>query len=128
MSKRSLPRPTKAELAILGILWERGPSTVREVHQEFKRSRPTGYTTTLKQMQVMAEKGLVQRDELQRAHVYRPTLAEEQTLRQVTRELLERAYGGSAEKLVMHALQAKKVSAEELANIRGLLDKLEEGR
>ncbi len=125
MVKRVPPRPTKAELAILSVLWEHGPSTVRQVHEELRRSQPTGYTTTLKQMQVMAEKGLLSRGEAGRAHVYRPTRTEERTLRAVTRDLLQRAYRGSAEKLVLHALQAKKVSSDELAKIRQLLDELE---
>ena len=126
MPKRSTPKPTDMELAILGVLWQRGPSTVREVHEELKRSEPVRYTTTLKQMQVMHEKGLLERDESGRAHVYRAGVPEERTLRQVTSELLARAFGGSAEKLVLHALQAGRVSAEELASIRRLLDELEE--
>ncbi len=128
MGERSLPQPTDAELAILRVLWERGPSTVRQVHERLSRARPTGYTTTLKLMQIMAEKRLVVRDKTARAHVYTPAAPEEQTLRQVARDLLERAFGGSAEKLVMHALQAKKVSAEELARIRELLDEFQEGK
>jgi predicted transcriptional regulator len=128
MPKKGLPIPTDAELAILAVLWQRGPSTVREVHEELKRSEPVRYTTTLKQMQIMFEKGLVARDESQRAHVYRPTIAEEGTLRQVTADLLDRAFGGSAEKLVMHALQARRASPEELENIRKLIDKIRERR
>ena len=121
MTKRRLPRPTDAEIEILKILWQRGSATVREVHEALPRVRPTRYTTTLKLMQVMTEKGLVSRDESQRAHIYQPKLPRDQTLRQLTRHLLERAFGGSAERLVMHALQAKKVSAKELARIRELL-------
>lgn len=121
MTKRRLPRPTDAEIEILKILWQRGSATVREVHEALPRVRPTRYTTTLKLMQVMTEKGLVSRDESQRAHLYQPKLPRDQTLRQLTRHLLERAFGGSAERLVMHALQAKKVSAKELARIRELL-------
>ena len=124
MSRRSVPSPTDGELAILRVLWERGPSTVREVHEELSGGQATRYSTTLKLMQIMTEKGLVRRDESQRAHVYHPALPEEQTLSRLTGELLERAFGGSAEKLVMHALQAGKVSAEELARIRQLLDEL----
>jgi len=127
MARQVLPRPTDAEMAILRVLWQRGPSTVREVHEELRRAEPVVYTTTLRQLQVMFEKGLVGRDEAQRAHVYRPALPEEQTLRQVARDLLERAFGGSAEKLVMHALEGRKVSPEELARIRGILDELEGG-
>jgi predicted transcriptional regulator len=128
MTARRLPRPTDAELDILAVLWQRGPSTVREVHDELEREQPVRYTTTLKQMQVMFERGLLQRDESQRAHVYRPAVPEERALRQFTRDLLERAFGGSAEKLVMHALQARRVKSEELDRIRELLNELEEGR
>ena len=124
MTKRRLRRPTDAEVEILKILWQRGLATVREVHEALPRARPTRYTTTLKLMQVMTEKGLVSRDESQRAHIYQPKLPRDQTLRQLTRHLLERAFGGSAERLVMHALQAKKVSPKELARIRELLESL----
>jgi BlaI family penicillinase repressor len=124
MGKRSLPRPTDGELAILRVLWERGPSTVRDVHEVLSRSRPTGYTTTLKLLQIMMEKGLVQRDESQRTHVYQARLTEGQTQRQLVRDLLERAFGGSARKLVLQALAAKKTSPEELSQIRQLLDEL----
>ena len=125
--RKRLPRPTEAELAILRALWERGPSTVREVHDEMSRSEPVRYTTTLKQLQVMFEKGLVERDESARAHVYRPALSEDGTLRRLARDLVQHAFGGSAEKLVLHALRDRDVSADELARIRQLLDELEEG-
>ena len=124
MGKRSLPRPTDGELAILRVLWERGPSTVRDVHEVLSRSRPTGYTTTLKLLQIMMEKGLVQRDESQRTHVYQARLTEGQTQRQLVKDLLERAFGGSAQKLVLQALAAKKTSPEELSRIRQLLEEL----
>ncbi|HEX8709999.1 MAG TPA: BlaI/MecI/CopY family transcriptional regulator [Pyrinomonadaceae bacterium] len=127
MTKRDAARPTGSELDILRVLWERGPSTVREVHEVLNRSRATGYTTVLKLMQIMTEKGLVKRDEGQRAHVYEPLLAREQTQRQLVGELLDRAFDGSAAKLVMHVLSDKKASAEELAHIRRLLDKFERG-
>ena len=126
MASSSVPKPTDAELAILGLLWERGPSTVREVHEELLRSRPARYSTTLKQMEVIHERGLLERDESQRAHVYNPKLPEERALRRLTGELLESVFGGSTEKLVMHALRAGKVSTEELANIKRLLEGLEE--
>jgi BlaI family penicillinase repressor len=126
MRKRP-PKPTDAELAILHVLWDRGPSTVREVHDEVSRSEPVRYTTTLKQLQVMFDKGLVERDESARAHVYRPELSEDGTLRRLARDLVQHAFGGSAEKLVLHALQDRDVSAEELARIRRLLDELEDG-
>ena len=124
MSKKAVPMPTDAELAILTVLWERGPSTVREVHEDLERAEPVRYTTTLKQMQVMFEKGSLARDESLRAHVYRPAIAEEGTLRRVTVDLLDRVFGGSAEKLVMHALQARRASPEELQNIRRLIDEI----
>jgi BlaI family transcriptional regulator, penicillinase repressor len=121
------PRPTPAELEILGVLWASGPSTVREVHERFARERPTGYTTVLKLLQIMTEKGLVRRDEAARAHVYEARLPQEQTQRQLVRDLLDRAFGGSATKLVMQALSARKAPREELARIRELLDRLEGG-
>ena len=118
----------EAELAILRVLWKRGPSTVREVQQELARDRRTGYTTALKLLQIMMDKGLVIREESRRPHVYQARFAEEQTQRQLVRDLLERAFGGSARKLVMQALTAKRASADELAEIRRLLDELEEGK
>ena len=121
------PRPTPAELEILGVLWEHGPSTVREVHARLEREQPTGYTTVLKLLQIMTEKGLVTRDEAARAHVYQARALEEPTQRQLVGDLLDRAFGGSATKLVMHALSARKSSPEELARIRELLDHLEGG-
>lgn len=128
--KKNAPpqRPTDAELEILNILWQRGASTVREVHQAISRTKPgAGYTTVLKLMQIMAEKGLVRRDESQRAHVYEARLAREQTQRQLIGDLLDRAFDGSATKLVMQALNAKRASAEELSTIREMLDEFERG-
>jgi predicted transcriptional regulator len=124
MTKR--PRPTPGELAILRSLWEHGPSTVREVHDRLDRERPTGYTTVLKLLQIMVDKGLVTRDESARAHVYAATAPEHQTQRQLVRDLLERAFGGSATKLVMHALSVRGASREEIARIREMLDQIEE--
>jgi BlaI family transcriptional regulator, penicillinase repressor len=124
----SVPRPTPAELEILRVLWQRGPSTVRDVHETLNRSRATGYTTVLKLMQIMADKGLVRRDERTRAHVYAARAAEVQTQRQLVRDLLDRAFDGSATKLVMQALADKKASPEEIAHIRRLLDEMEGGR
>ena len=120
-----LPRPTDAELAILRVLWRRGPSTVKDVHEELARITPTGYTTTLKQLQIMAEKGLVDRDESQRAHLYTARLAAEQTQTQLVRDLLDRAFEGSATRLVLRALSSRPATPEELAEIRQLLDQLE---
>jgi BlaI family transcriptional regulator, penicillinase repressor len=120
------PRPTDAELAILRVLWDRGPSTVRQVHDVLGRDRPTAYTTALKLLQIMAEKGLVTRDDRERTHVYQARLGEEQTQRQLVRDLLDRAFGGSSSKLVMQALAARRASAEELGEIRRLLDNRKE--
>jgi BlaI family penicillinase repressor len=122
------PRPTDAELAILRVLWERGPSTVRQVHDVLGRERPTAYTTALKLLQIMTEKGLVRRDETDRTHIYHPRLTEEQTQRQLIRDLLDRAFGGSASKLVMQALAARRASAEELGEIRRLIEARREVR
>jgi len=127
MAKRVPPRPTDAELAILRVLWERGPSTVRQIQETLNRTRATGYTTALKLLQIMTEKGLVRRDESQRTHVYQADRSQGQTQRQLVGDLLDRAFGGSAEKLVMQALAAGKASPEELAQIRELLDRLEGG-
>ena len=128
MSNPDLSRPTDAELAILRVLWSRGPSTVRQVHELFSRDRETGYTTVLKLMQIMTEKGLVERDESERTHVYQARLTQEQTQQQLVDNLLEKAFGGSASQLVMRALAARPASADELAQIRRLLDELEGGK
>jgi len=120
------PRPTDAELDILRVLWTRGASTVRDVHEELIRVKPVGYTTTLKFMQIMAEKGLVRRNEEQRAHLYEAMVPRESTQRQLVGELLDRAFGGSAGELVMQALSTKRASAADIAQIRDLLDRYEE--
>ena len=126
MSK--LPRPTDTELAILRILWSRGACTVRQVHDELSRERPSAYTTALKMLQIMTEKGLVRRDEQQRAHVYEAQLAQHQTQRQMVGDLLNRVFDGSASNLLMHALATKKsASPEELSQIREMLNELERG-
>ena len=122
MSKPSVPRPTDAELGILRVVWELGPSTVRQVHEILSRERPTAYTTALKLLQIMTDKGLVRRDETDRSHVYQARLSEDQTQRQLVRDLLDRAFGGSSSKLVMQALATRRASAEELGEIRRLLD------
>jgi len=127
MARRDPPRPTDAELTILRVLWEQGPSTVRQIQETLNRTRATGYTTVLKLLQIMTEKGLVRRDESQRTHVYQANRSQGQTQRQLVGDLLDRAFGGSAEKLVMQALAARKASPEELAQIRELLDRLEGG-
>ena len=120
------PRPTDAELSILRVLWQLGPSTVRQVHDVMSRERTTAYTTALKLLQIMTEKGLVRRDESDRTHVYHSKLSEEQTQRQLIRDLLDRAFGGSSSKLVMQALHARRASSEELTEIRKLIDDREE--
>jgi len=125
MARQKTPRPTDRELTILRILWDKGPSTVREVNEAMSKCEETGYTTTLKLMQIMAEKGLLRRDESGRQHVYRPAFTEEKTQKQLVGDLLQRAFSGSAEKLVMRVLSAKKVSAKELTKIRKLLNELE---
>ena len=125
MNDFELPRPTDAELAILRTLWQQGPSTVRQVQEALNRDRETGYTTVLKTLQIMTEKGLVERDESQRTHVYQTRLTREQTQQQLVGDLLNKAFGGSASQLVLQALAAKPASADELARIRQLLNDLE---
>src|ERR1035437_7606740 len=120
------PKPTDAELAILRVLWEQGPSTVRLVWEQLNPKQETGYTNVLKMMQIMCEKGLVTRDESDRSHVYRAARSQEQTQRQVVGHLLERLFSGSAPKLVMQALATKKATPAELAEIRKLLNDMEE--
>ena len=122
------PRPTEAELNILQVLWQGGPRSVRAIQQVLNETRPTGYTTVLKMLQIMTEKGLVLRDESQRSHVYRASRSEARTQEQLVGDLLERAFGGSALKLVMQALASRRASAEELAEIRTLIERLERER
>jgi BlaI family penicillinase repressor len=123
------PHPTPAELAILRVLWRRGKSTVRDVQSDLNAGRAedsaAGYTTVLKLMQIMTDKGLVRRDESQRTHVYQASASEEHTQGRLVRDLLDRAFGGSAQKLVLQALSAKRASPEEIAQIRSLLDEME---
>jgi BlaI family transcriptional regulator, penicillinase repressor len=128
VSDFNLPRPTDAELTILRALWQRGPSTVRQVQEALNQDRETGYTTVLKMLQIMTEKGLVERDESERTHVYQVKLTQEQTQQQLVGDLLEKAFGGSASQLVLQALAAKPASADELAQIRQLLNELEGGK
>ena len=115
-------KPTDAELEILTVLWSIGPATVREVYNAISRRRPAQYSTILKFMQIMAEKGLVRRDETQRAHVYQTARPREWTQRQLAGDLLERAFSGSAKALLIGALAARKASKQELAEMRRLLD------
>ncbi len=121
------PKPTSAELEILTVLWCTGPATVREVYSEISRRRPAQYSTVLKFMQIMAEKGLVRRDETGRAHVYEAARAREWTQRQLAGDLIERAFSGSAKALLMGALSARKASKKEIAEIRELLDEYGKG-
>lgn len=122
------PQPTEAELAILNVLWELGPSTVRSVHQQLADNH-TGYTTILKMLQIMYRKGLVQRDDSERAHVYEPVFSKDETQRQLTRDLVQRAFDGSASQLVLQALgNNPQTTPEELAEIRQLLARLEKGQ
>jgi predicted transcriptional regulator len=116
------PRPTDAELAILRVLWNRGPSTVRDVHEALLLERPAGYTTVLKMLQIMTDKGLVTRDERMRSHVYSTRLSEDATQQQLVADLVQRAFAGSAARLVMQALASSPATADELKEIRKLLD------
>src|SRR5882672_4650625 len=126
MPQGNRPQPTDGELEILQVLWQRGPSTVRDVYEELKRAKPVGYTTVLKFMQLMAEKGLVRRNEEQRAHLYESKVPRESTQRQLVGDLLDRAFGGSAMQLVMQALSAKPATPAEIDQIRQMLDRYPE--
>lgn len=126
MARRTDFRPTDKELAILRILWDNGPSTVKEVNEAMSEYEKTGYTTTLKFMQIMTEKGLLNRDDSQFKHIYTPAVTEEKAQKQLVGDLLEKAFSGSAEKLVMRALSAKKVSNKELARIKKMIKAIEE--
>ena|SRR5688572_16740616 len=131
MPRKPSPRPTDVELAILRVLWSRGPSTVREVHEalvEQSGREDTGYSTTLKMMQVMHDKALLARDESVRPQVYRASQGEEQTQTEMVRDLMDKVFGGSARKLVLRAVESENVSADELAQIRKLLKQMEGGK
>ncbi len=125
MAKRKAKRPTDAELVILNVLWKQGPATVRQVNRTLNETRRTGYTTTLKQMQVMTGKGLLARDESCRPQIYRPAFSQEKTRRQLVEHLMDGAFGGSVSKLVLQVLRTKDVSARELSRVETLLNKLE---
>ena len=122
------PRPTDAELAILRVLWDRGPSTVRQVFEVLSAERELAYTTVLKMLQIMDEKGLVVRDDSERTHVFRARQSRSDTQRDLVGDLLDKAFGGSAKGLVLQALAARRASREELAEIRRLLDQAEGGK
>ena len=119
------PKPTASELQILHVLWERGPSTVREVHQALNDKRPIGYTSVLKLMQIMTAKGTLRRNEEQRAHVYEAVQPAEKTKRQLALDVLQRVFDGSASQLMMHALSDRKASKEEVDELRRLLNDYE---
>ena len=125
MEQASPPRPTDAELEILTVLWSRGPSTVRDVFDVLAERKPAQYTTVLKMLQIMADKGLVRRDEQQRAHIYEAARPQEWTQQQLAGDLLRRAFNGNARSLMLGALSAKKASRAELAELRRLLDDYE---
>ncbi len=125
MAKQDVPRPTDGELMILRVIWDLGPSTVKQVHRALCEDRKTAHTTTLKLMQIMTDKGLLIRDDSDRPAVYRPAFTQEKTQRQLLRNLLEKAFYGSAGKLVLRALSLRRTSAHERQEIRKLLDQLE---
>jgi predicted transcriptional regulator len=123
MTKRD--KPTASELEILDVLWEKGRATVREIHQQINKRRPTAYTTVLKFMQIMLEKGTVLRDTQGKAHIYRPAQSQQQTQKRLVSDLLDKAFRGSALKLVQHVLETKPATAEELAEIRRMINEAE---
>jgi predicted transcriptional regulator len=120
--------PTKLELAILRVLWDRGPQSVRDIHGILDTQKATGYTTVLKMLQIMTDKGLVERDESVRPQIYRPRLSQEQTQQGLLDDLIQRVYGGSVKAMVMHALGTRKPTVKDLKTIEKLLDKFEGGR
>jgi predicted transcriptional regulator len=128
MKNKNLPRPTETELEILRVLWKHGPSTVRQVHKILNGERKTevGYSTTLKMFQVMTQKGLIERDETVRPQIYTTRVPQEQTQRQLVKDLLKRAFGGSLRQMVMRALPDEEATNEELEQLGQLLDKFEE--
>jgi len=120
-------RPTKLELAILRVLWEKGPGSVREIQARLSETKETGYTTALKMLQIMTEKGLVERDETVRPQIYRAKFSQQKTQKQLIQDLLHRAFGGSVKALVMQAISTRKSSPEDLEAIEKLLDRFEGG-
>lgn len=128
IGRLSALHPTKAELAILRVLWTEGPLSVRDVQAILDRSKPTGYTTVLKIMQIMADKGLVDRDDTVRPQIYRARYSEDRTQKQLLTDLIQRVYGGSVKALVLHAVGTQKPSEDELEQIKKLLDRFEGGK
>ncbi len=127
MARKSSSQPTQVEMQILGVLWQRGPSSVREVHNALEGERGTGYSTTLKMMQIMTDKGLLIKDESQRPQVYRPALTQEEAQTRVVDDVIQRVFGGAADKLILRAIRSREISAKEVAQIQELLKKLEGG-
>jgi predicted transcriptional regulator len=125
MREATPQKPTAAELQILQVIWERGPSTVREVHEALREEKALGYTTVLKLMQIMTTKGLVRRNEDQRAHVYEAQQPAEKTKRQLAADMLKRVFDGSARELMLHALAAQRSTRQEIEELRNLLDEHE---
>ena len=125
MNQEPLQKPTASELEILRVLWARGPSTVREVHQELRERKSLGYTTVLKLLQIMTAKGTVRRNEEQRAHVYQACQPATETKRQLVGDVLQRVFEGSASELMIHALEGRRTSQKELDELRRLLDQYE---
>ncbi len=123
-----LPEPTEGELAILNMLWQRGPSTVRQVHDAICADGSTRYTTTLKQLQVMTQKRLVKRDASQKSHVYSAAIEESGIKRNLVSDVIDRVFGGSVQKMVLHALEARDVNGAELAEIKRLLTEREKSK
>jgi BlaI family transcriptional regulator, penicillinase repressor len=127
MAKKQTPKPTDSELEILGVLWQNGASTVKTVNEKLNEKREVGYTTTLKLLQIMYEKGLVERDENERSHIYKPIIKESEMQKVLIDKLLESAFNGSAANLVMQALGNSKTSKDELQQIREYINKIERG-
>jgi len=125
MNETSLQKPTASELQIMQVLWEHGPSTVREVHEALRAEKPLGYTTVLKLMQIMTAKGLVRRNEQRRAHVYEAQQPAEKTKRQFASDVLQRVFDGSAKELMLHALAGRRSSKNEIEELRRMLDDYE---
>jgi len=125
MPRKPSSQPTEVELAILQVLWDRKSATVREVHEVLRFTRDAGHTSTLKMMQVMCDKGLLVRDDSRRPQVYRPAVPQQQTQKQMVRDMIQKVFGGSARKLVMRAVQSQRIPPEERAEIRKLLDDLD---
>ena len=123
----TLRRPTEGELAILQVLWDSGPQSVRDIQRVLNQNKPTGYTTVLKLIQIMTEKGLVERDESVRPQIYRARYSQQHTQRQLVRDLMQRAFGGSVKALVLQALAGRRSTPEELAEMERLLEKFEGG-